>query len=95
MKGTIAVLMVLAFLFSFTTPLLAMPDPVGKLKDGIEEIVTSPMELPKHVTEEVKSGQFLPFALMGGILKGTAYTVKQFTTGVIHVVTIPIGAIKK
>ena len=91
MKGTISVIVVGAVLFSCAAPVYALPESINKLKGGVVGIVSAPLELYNHSAAEVKSARFKPFGLMGGLLKGAAYTIKKIGSGAVDVVTFPIA----
>jgi len=88
MKKIIALSMVCALVVAFSTPVGAAP--VDKLKNGLTDIIKSPLEIVDHTKAEAKEAKFLPFGVMGGLLKGTFYMGKKVVGGVIDVVTFPI-----
>ena len=90
MKKAIALGVVTALMFLFAAPLFALPEPITKLKGGVEGIVKSPLEIPKHSMDEVKAADFKPFGLVGGLLKGTYHMVDKSVKGALDVVTFPI-----
>ena len=90
MKRVIAFSVVFAFVLSFAAPVFALPKPVDKFKGGMEKIIKSPIELPKHTIDEVKSADFKPLGLISGLAKGTYYMVHDLGKGVLDVVTFPI-----
>ena len=94
MKRLIALAMIFAFVVCFTTPVLALPEPVTTLKDNLVDIVKAPLEIPNHAKTEMDAATFKPFGLMGGILKGTVYSVKKLVTGVVNIIAIPVGMVK-
>lgn len=85
MKRTLSVFVVVALV---ATPVFAAP--VEKLKGGLTSVITSPMEIKDNAMTEVKGEGFLPFALVGGTLKGMFYMGKKMTTGLIDTVTFPL-----
>ena len=90
MKRAMALTMAFAFVLSFAAPLFALPAPVEKLKGGIEGIVKSPLELPKHTYDEVKGSDFKPFGLIGGLMKGTYHMVDKSVRGALDIATFLI-----
>ncbi|MBI4310003.1 MAG: hypothetical protein HY591_06695 [Candidatus Omnitrophica bacterium] len=90
MKRTLSLLTILAVLVVFTTPAFAYPKPVEKLKKGTMAVITSPLEIKDHAMSETKDAKFLPFALAGGLLKGTFYMAKKMVHGGLDIVTFPI-----
>lgn len=94
MKKVIAIAMLFAFVAGFATPVLALPEPVSKLKQGVVDIITSPLEIPNHTKTEFEAATFKPFGLLGGLLKGTVYTVKKMATGMVDIILIPVEMVK-
>ena len=90
MKRTFSFLTILVVLVAFSVPSFAYPRPVEKLKDGVTAVVTSPLEIKNHTMAEAKDGSFLPFSLVGGILKGGFYMGKKMVEGAVDIVTFPI-----
>ena len=90
MKRTLSLLTVLAVLVVAATPSFAYPKPVEKLKGGVMAVVTSPLEIKDNAMAETKGAKFLPFALAGGLLKGTFYMAKKMVHGGLDIVTFPI-----
>ncbi len=84
--------LVVAFLFvlSFVAPVFALPEPVDKLYGGIEAVIKSPLELPKHTMDEIKASDFKLFGLVGGLVKGTYHTVDKSVKGAWDIATFPI-----
>ena len=80
--------MVGVVVLAFSAPVGA--EPIGKLKNGLTDIIRSPLEVVEYTKAETKDAKFLPFALVGGLLKGTFYMGKKVVGGVIDVVTFPI-----
>ena len=90
MKRTLSFLIVTAVLVAFTTPSFAYPKPVEKLKGGVSTVLTSPLEVRDYTMAETKDAKFLPFALVGGMLKGTFYMAKKMVGGAWDIATFPI-----
>ncbi len=80
--------MVCAVVVAFSTPVGATP--MEKLKKGFTDIIKSPLEIVDHTKAEAKEAKFVPFGVIGGLLKGTFYMGKKVVGGVIDVVTFPI-----
>ena len=95
MRRLTAIAMVLAFVLTYSSPVFSLPEPITKVKDSVVDIVKSPLELGHHVMEETKTAEFKPFGLMGGILKGSFYSVKKMGTGVVDIVTLPLDYLPK
>ena len=90
MKRAIALAIAFAFVLFLLTPVFALPEPINKLKGGVVDVIKSPLELPKYTSDEVKSSDFKPFGLVGGLMKGTYHMAKKSIHGVIDIVTFPI-----
>lgn len=88
MRKAMAVLMAFALLLSVTTPLFA--GTMGTLKDGTMKILSSPLEIPNYTIEEMNAATFKPFGIVGGVLKGSVYSVQKLSTGIVDVATIPL-----
>ena len=61
-----------------------------KLKEGFGTMAQSPMSLVDSVKEEYNASKFKPFGVFGGLLKGSFYTLKEFSTGVYQVLTFNV-----
>ena len=90
MKRTLSLFTALVVLVAFSTPCFAYPKLVGKFKKGVMAVVTSPLVVSDHAMAEKKDAKFLPFALMGGLLKGSFYMAKKMVGGALDIVTFPI-----
>ena len=90
MKRTLSLFTALVVLVVAATPSFAAPKSVEKLKGGVMAVVTSPLEIKNHAMAETKDAKFLPFALVGGLLKGTFYMVKKIVVGGLDILTFPI-----
>lgn len=90
MKRTLSYLTALVVAVAVATPALAYPKPVEKLKGGVVEVVKSPLEVKDNVMKETKDAKFLPFAFLGGSLKGGFYMLKNIVHGTIDIATFPI-----
>jgi len=92
MKPLISILIVL---FVTASAVLSFADTASKFKGGIRDVIMSPFQVSDKVKEETTNAKFLPFALVGGLLKGTFYMAKQIVTGTLQVATAPIEMIHK
>jgi len=90
MKKAFLLLVALVFVASMAAPVLAAHDPIMKLKDGTKTVISVPYDIGKTTLDEMKTSDFKPFGLMGGLLKGIAYGVKDVVTGAVDIVTFPI-----
>ena len=90
MKKLIALAMAFSFVLFLSSPLLALPAPVEKIKTGVVDIIKSPLEIGHHSMDEMKGASFKPFGLIGGMMKGTGYAVKKAVKGAIDVATFPL-----
>jgi hypothetical protein len=90
MKRTISLLIALAVI---STPCFA--DTITKFRGGIKDVVMSPLQVSDSVKTETTNAKFLPFALAGGLVKGSFYMAKQIVTGSLDVVTSPLDMIHK
>ena len=95
MKKVIALIVAVVFVFGMTAPIFALPEPVQKVKDGVVDIVSSPLEITNHIKAEYDAATFKPFGVMGGLLKGMFYTLHKAGSGVFKIVTSPLYLIKK
>jgi len=62
----------------------------AKLKESFDIIAKSPKPLIDSVKEEYNAAEFKPFGVFGGFLKGSFYTLKEFSRGVYHVLTFNV-----
>ena len=90
MKRAIASAMVFAFLFSAATPLFALPESIHKLKGGMKDVLTAPLEVPKSTVDEVKASHYKPFGFIGGVMKGSAHMLTKAASGVADIITFPL-----
>jgi len=70
-------------------------DTASKFQSGIRDVVMSPLQVSDNVKVETTNAKFLPFALVGGVLKGTFYMAKQMVTGTLDIVTSPLEMMHK
>ena len=70
-------------------------DSMSKFQGGVKDVIMSPLQVSDNVKTETKDAKFLPFALAGGILKGSFYMAKQIVTGTLNVVTSPLEMMHK
>jgi hypothetical protein len=88
----------ISFLIAIAMVALSMPayaDTMQKFQGGIKDVMMSPLQVSDNVKTETTNAKFLPFALVGGILKGSFYMAKQIVTGTLDVVTSPLDMIRK
>ena len=65
-----------------------------KIKKGLQDIFTSPLEIKDAVITESKNTKIVPLGAVGGLLKGTVLMVKDIGTGFVEILTAPLD-IKK
>ena len=94
MKRILSFILILVVAVAFSVPSFACPV-MNKAKDGLKDVITSPLVVKDHVMTETKDAKFLPFALAGGLIKGIFYMGKQIVTGTYAVVTSPLEMGKK
>ena len=61
------------------------------IKDGITTMVKSPLPLINSVKDEYNAAEFKPFGVVGGFFKGGLYSLKEFSTGLLRVLTFNVG----
>jgi len=86
---------ILLTFFMFTFSAVSFADPGQKFQSGIKDVLTSPFQVTENVKQETTNAKFLPFALVGGLLKGSFYMAKKIVTGTLMVVTSPLDMIHK
>jgi len=59
----------------------------AKIKEGLMIMAKSPQPLIESVKDEYNSAKFKPFGIFGGFLKGTFYSAKEFSTGLLRILT--------
>ncbi len=96
MKRLSNLLLALTVIVAFTSPSFAYPRTVEKLKDGATSVITSPLQVKDSLMTETKDVPLhvLPFAFVGGLLKGTFYMGKQIVDGTWGIVTSPLEMTK-
>ena len=87
MKRMVSVVVALAVI-ALSVPCFA--DTAMKFKNGVKDVMMSPLQVSDSVKAETTNAKFLPFALAGGLLKGTFYMAKHIVTGTLDVVTSPL-----
>ncbi|MBI3602602.1 MAG: hypothetical protein HY209_06915 [Candidatus Omnitrophica bacterium] len=90
MKRMLSFFLTLAVVVAFISPSLAASGAMDKAKNGAKDVITSPLAVKDNVMQETKNAKFLPFALVGGLLKGGFYMGKQIVSGVLAIVTSPL-----
>ncbi|MDE2230437.1 MAG: hypothetical protein KGJ95_00020 [Candidatus Omnitrophica bacterium] len=93
MKRMVSFLIALAVVWGLSVPSFA--DTVSKFQGGVKDVIMSPLQISGNVKTETKDAKFLPFALVGGVLKGTFYMAKQIVDGSLDMVTSPLDMIRK
>jgi hypothetical protein len=92
MKPILSVIIALAVV-SLSVPCFA--DTATKFQGGLKDVIMSPLVVSDNVKMETTDAKFLPFALVGGLLKGSFYMAKQIVTGTYDMVTSPIDMMHK
>jgi len=92
MKRTVSAFVAVAVI-ALSVPCFA--DTAQKFQGGIKDVLTSPLQVSDNVKSETDHAKFLPFAFVGGLLKGSFYMAKQIVTGTLDVVTSPLDMIHK
>ena len=54
---------------------------------GIQQIVTSPLQVSDNIREETPKAKFKPIGAVGGTVKGGLYMGKQIVSGILTVLT--------
>ncbi|MGB2630592.1 MAG: exosortase system-associated protein, TIGR04073 family [Candidatus Omnitrophota bacterium] len=88
MKKAFAAVLVIALVFSFTSPVFAY-GPMDKLTRGAVNIVVSPMEVVDSVWGYWSEENY-PSAIIWGPVIGTFNCIKRAVIGVYEVVTFPV-----
>ena len=78
-----------------TSSIPCFADTSQKFQGGVRDVVMSPLIIGDNVKAETANAKFFPFALVGGLLKGSFYMAKQIVTGTLNVVTSPLEMIHK
>ena len=81
-------------IFTLNIPSFAANSP-NKFQSGLRDVFTSPLQVSDSVKTETANAKFLPFALVGGLLKGSFYMAKKIVTGTLTVATSPLDMIHK
>jgi len=68
---------------------------VDKFKGGLKTVMMSPLNVSDNVKTETTNAKFMPFGLVGGLLKGGVYMAKDIVTGSLDMVTSPLDSIRK
>ena len=87
MKRRIIPLVLLTFIFLNAC---GFAGTAQRFKSGFKDVLLSPLQISNNVKTETANAKFLPFALAGGLLKGSFYMAKQMVKGVVGVVTSPL-----
>ena len=92
MKRIFLSAMMLVFVVA-STSCFAYPA-VDRVTGGLKDIATSPLKVSDNVKEEMNKGRFMPFGVIGGLLKGTFYMAKQIVDGTWTIVSTPYHMVK-
>ena len=84
-----------AVLLTVISSISCFADTASKFQGGIKDVMLAPLQVSDNVKAETANAKFLPFALVGGILKGSFYMSKQIVTGTLNVVTSPLEMMHK
>jgi len=84
-KKIISVFAIVMLVFAMAVPVYA--DMATKFKDGVTQIVTSPMNLVDDIKEEYEAAEFKPLGVFGGMFKGIFNTFKDAGGGLINTFT--------
>ena len=92
MKKAVVLAIIMTFAVVFAAPLYAneLPRPVDKLVHGFVDIVTSPLEIYHHTSQEVDSAKVKPLGFLKGLVESPFYIIKKGGGGLIDVLTFPI-----
>ena len=85
MKKVVSILLVAMLLSAMAAPAFADAD--EKLKSGVKQFFSSPKVFYDTVVEEKNAAEFKPFGIIGGICKGTVYTLKEAGLGLLNTLT--------
>ena len=76
----------------------AYDDSYRKLKRGAINVVSSPLEIPKNIVDEVKKDEvkplLKPFAALGGLFKGAVFMLGRMGSGFWDMATFNVEKIK-
>ena len=67
---------------------------LDRVTGGLKDIATSPLKVTDNVKAEMNKGRFMPFGIIGGVLKGTFYMGKQIVDGSWTIVSTPYAMVK-
>ncbi|MBF0511981.1 MAG: hypothetical protein HQL13_06600 [Candidatus Omnitrophica bacterium] len=59
-------------------------------KKGVSEVFTSPLQVTENVKTETAKAKFVPFGLVGGLIKGGFYMAKKIVIGTLDVAKSPL-----
>ena len=91
MKKILILIVAFVFMVSFTAPVFAaMPKSVDKLKNGVTDIVRSPLEGIDTAKKEVDGADHKVIGLVKGLVKAPFYIAKKAGKGALDVATFPI-----
>jgi len=66
-----------------------------KFQGGFKDVIMAPLQVSNNVKTETTNAKFLPFALVGGLLKGSFYMAKQIVTGTLNMAISPLDSLHK
>lgn len=62
-----------------------------KAGDGVINLVTAPLEIPKNIIKTANDNNNVMFGLFGGMVKGLVNTLGRSSVGLVDLITAPIA----
>ena len=91
MKKVFILIVAFGFMVCFTASAFAtVPKSVDKLKNGVVDIVKSPLEGIDTAKKEVDGAHYKAVGLMKGLIKAPFHIAKKAGKGALDVATFPI-----
>jgi len=91
MKKLIGLIIVGFCLLGVVSPSYADYDTYkANIKEGLGTMIRSPQPLVDSVKEEYNAAKFKPFGVFGGFIKGSFYSIKELSLGVLQILTFNV-----
>jgi len=88
MKRFLAVMVLVVFVFSLSTPVFAN-EPKDKLSRGLVNTLSAILELPQNIDMEWKASNNAAVGIFTGIFKGMFWGVSRAVSGLWDIITFP------
>jgi len=90
MKRTLIAIFATVILSAHISFAHAMMEPIVKLKNGVVELITSPIGFATETSALVDESQNKLFGFFAGLISGTDYLITHSISGLVDILTFPV-----